>query len=245
MSVRLKPVIGAAVISVIASASANAALLNAYEFDGDLSDSVGAGPDLVSLGGDVSGGSFVFGANQGLRLTNGLADTSNFAIEFLWRGHQPTAFNFMKLIDFQNLTSDAGLYAEKFLARFNYLPRVGDFNAFGSFTEDQDYLVGFERNDNQARVFIDGELALTKALNPGESVPAGNILHFFVDDTLSRIRQNSESIEGSVDFIRFHEDASTFSSVSSVPIPAAAPLLIAGVGLLFGLGRKRKTARKG
>ncbi len=71
-------------------------------------DNLGTGNDLVSSGGAIIGGEYVFGANQGLRLTKALSSSSDYAIE-IGRQVTGTVGGYNKVIDFQDLTSDLGL----------------------------------------------------------------------------------------------------------------------------------------
>jgi hypothetical protein len=60
--------------------------LASYDFNGDLTDTLGSGPDLVELGGTISGGRYSFSADQGLKLSSGLPSTTVYAIEMKLQG---------------------------------------------------------------------------------------------------------------------------------------------------------------
>ena len=94
---------------LIFAAPASAALIKSYDFNGNFADTLGNGSDLVPFGGTISGGRYIFGFNQGLGLDSALPSTSNYAIEFKFEmTDDPTFWN--KLIDFEDQTSDIGLY---------------------------------------------------------------------------------------------------------------------------------------
>lgn len=85
-------------------------LVREYTFDKGYGDSAGSGVDAISMGGRVQKGAYVFGPQQGLRIPVAGIDLSDYTIEmdFVLTG----GFDFLgaKLIDFANLTFDAGLY---------------------------------------------------------------------------------------------------------------------------------------
>ena len=85
-------------------------LVREYTFDKGYGDSAGSGVAAISMGGRVKNGAYVFGPQQGLRIPVAGLDLSDYTIEmdFVLTG----GFDFLgaKLLDFSNLTFDAGLY---------------------------------------------------------------------------------------------------------------------------------------
>ena len=75
-----------------------------YAFDGNFNDAQG-GPAIVADGGTLSGGRYVFGPDLGLRLTGGLANTSNYSVA-MTLSLNSLAQSFNKIIDFQGRSSD-------------------------------------------------------------------------------------------------------------------------------------------
>ena len=59
-------------IAVTMSAPVHSALIKSYDFDGDYTDTLGNGDNLVASGGSISFGMYNFDLNQGLRLNNAL-----------------------------------------------------------------------------------------------------------------------------------------------------------------------------
>ena len=91
------------------SSLSHAALINSYDFNGGLTDTLSTGADLTTSGGTISNGAYDFSANQGLRLTSALPSTTDYGIEFsLTVTDNVNGYN--KLIDFSDLASDLGLY---------------------------------------------------------------------------------------------------------------------------------------
>ena len=90
------------------------ATLADYDLNNSLSDT-NNGPNLISLGGNVLETGYSFGENQGLVL-RGVLDPGNYSIEVAFRLDEPDAL--AKLLDFDTLTSDSGLYLEDGLISF-------------------------------------------------------------------------------------------------------------------------------
>src|SRR5947209_8401288 len=82
--------------------------LHLYNLNGTLTDELG-GPALTADGGALDGGRYVFGANQGLQLSGGLTDTSNYSVIVVANLDSLDKF-FNKVVDFQARASDFGLY---------------------------------------------------------------------------------------------------------------------------------------
>src|SRR5437870_1169046 len=80
--------------------------LHLYELNGTLTDAMG-GPALHADGGTLTSTRYVFDPNQGLTLTGGLTDTSNYSVAFETNLSSVGSF-YKKMIDFQARTSDDG-----------------------------------------------------------------------------------------------------------------------------------------
>ncbi len=79
-------------------------------------------------------------------------------------------------------------------------------------------------------------VSVFSASDGGQVVSAGNIINFFEDDFRTG---QGESFSGAADFIRIHDDASTFGTAPSpVPLPAGFGLLLGALGAL-GLWRRK------
>jgi hypothetical protein len=216
-------------VAVAAAAPASAALVSSYDFNGDLTDTLGNGADLVSFGGSLAtAGLYTFGNNQGLRLNSAFADPATYAIEIRMQMTANTSF-WKKIVDYQNLLSDTGVYIRSSsLTFFNTtLPGPAGIPVL------TDAVLALTRDGTSGLVqgFVDGALqwSFNDTTNVAVSVP--NILHFFIDDNF-----NSESFPGTVDYIRIFDSAST--EIGSVPEPGT--LAVLGLGLAaVGFARRR------
>ena len=192
---------------------------------------MGNGSDLVGSGGTVGAQRYSFSNNQGLRLTSALPSTSNYGIEIKMQINDSLA-GFNKVIDFQNLASDIGLYILGGAVDFYTVGPTGGTVSLGS-----DFTLGLARSGGSIEVFLNNASIFSTA-DGGQAVSALNILNFFEDDFATGQR---ESFAGSVDFIRIHEDSSTFgTSPSPVPVPAAVWFMGSGLLGLMGFSRKNK-----
>jgi hypothetical protein len=223
-------------MALAAAGGVQAALLASYDFNGDLSDTLGSGPDLVDLGGTISGGRYSFGPDQGLKLTSGLPNNAVYAIEMKLQVNE-NLNSWKKLIDFKELSVDTGLYT--YFEGINFY----NLNTAGTVVLDTDFTVGVVRDNlGMVEVFLDGTSLFSFDDTASElAVSNTDILYFFVDDT----QVAGETLTGSVDFIRIHNDASTFGTSPGSRVPeSGSTLVILALGLLGCAGGHRWFSRR-
>jgi hypothetical protein len=186
-----------------------------YNFNGTLADEMG-GPALIADGGTLVGGRYVFNANQGLRLKGALADTSNYSIELVAQFSSLAKF-WIKIIDFQERTSDVGLYVGG--AHLRLYPGVGGPD---SITANQDFQVALTRNgaSGETDIYLNG--VLQQIYFGAVSFPSTNVLTFFEDDLVSI----SEATAGSVDSIAIYDRPLTAAEVSHLSNSPVVPPMI-------------------
>ena len=223
------------------SASASAALINSYDFNGDLTDTLGNGADLVASGGSLAtSGLYGFDAGQGLRLTSAFSDPATYAIEIKFHLSNLDQ-RWKKIIDFKDRTVDDGLYVRRG-------PNLGDVDhlffenavpqAVGAteITALTDMIMTFTRDGGTGEVngYIDGLLQFTFTDSNNFAFASGNILNFFVDGDSGGLRNDNPV--GSVDYIRIFDTVST-----DFPLVVSEPGMMAVFGFgLAGLGFARR-----
>lgn len=221
----------------------HAAIISSYDFDYSLSDTLRVGPDLEALDGVLGANGYEFSESLGLRASGLLPSVEDYAIELGFRVTDSVA-SYNKLIDFQELGSDYGLYIYSGSLQF-----YGAGSNVGKIAVDSDVVVGITRQDQKIGLYIDNVL-LGSFRDSGRAVSSSNVLYFFVDDSITR---QSESVSGTLDFIRIHEDNSTFGTqpallapqgqrslngTTPVPLPATLWLMLAGLAGLLGMTRR-------
>ncbi|MCW8865536.1 MAG: LamG domain-containing protein [Colwellia sp.] len=222
----MKKIIFALTYAMLLSSTASAALIKSYDFNNDLSDTLNNGVDMIASGGTLSGGFYNFSANQGLRLTDALDDTMDYAIEMRLQIEDSTA-SWNKLIDFQDLTSDNGLYVLNSEIDF-YVSGVNILG--GQINTNEFFNIAFVRSAGVITTFLNGIELSPFVDSSDQAVPMDNILNFFEDDFATG---QGEAFIGAVDYIRIHGDETTFGDEpdpQDVPEPTA--LFLMGLGLL-------------
>ena len=81
-----------------------------YQFQGTLQDQMG-GPELIALGGTLNSDSYKFQEGQGLSLPTTTVTGDDYSIEMMFRIDSSIP-DFIKLVDFNDLSTDAGLYVQ-------------------------------------------------------------------------------------------------------------------------------------
>ena len=204
--------------------------LKSYDFNGTLTDTLGNGAALTDHGGSVVNGRYVFSNDQGLTLASALASTTNYGIEIALKIDDALG-GYKKIIDFQNLLTDDGVYSTDDKILFYGVSGAGP----DAISSGNEFTVAIARDAiaGEISVYLNNSEQFTVVDN-GDAIPVSNILNFFIDDTDDL---SDEWFAGSVDFIRIHDDASTFGT--DVPEPATMSLLaIGGIALI----RKRRRA---
>lgn len=217
--------------------SASATLIHNYEFTNGLTDSVAGGVDLLPSytaggSGSVAGGLYSFSAGGGLLLSSQLPGNV-YTIEL--RVALAETSGYRKLISFENITSDLGLY--------NLNGSLNLFNVAASTTPadfSPDTFVDVRLSRDGAGVvtgYINGVQSLTYN-DTSALFTAASALYFLRDD----LAQNAEHSAGQLDYLRIYDTAAP--SASAVPEPATWGMMIAGFGMIGGAARyRRRTAR--
>jgi hypothetical protein len=226
---------------LLVSFSCHAGLVHQYRFDGSLADDI-AGPSIVSLGGTVAAGHYVFGMNEGLVLNENLG--AQYTLDFVYNLASQTSYR--KLVDFAAGTSDNGVYTLNGQATLFINGPLGGGAAIPNNTDSQ--LTVTRTGAGVVNAYLNKQLVLTHT-DSSNALVFGNVARFFMDDGV----QGSEASSGEVDFLRIYDTALTGQEVGNlanplgpggnvVPEPASAALMMAGIGML-GLARRRQRVR--
>lgn len=213
--------------------SAQSTLFSEFDFEGNLSDqfSVGACNEYSNLYSFIGSGLFVWAGDstrQGGGLVISIPDAAitetDYTVSFRFQIDQTNGYR--KLIDFSNLSSDAGLYVNNSLRLYP----SGGYGAT-AFNPANVYSVVFERNGLNdsaiAYLFAGNQLVSeSRSLDANmDYVPVlvgGNrVFHFFHDDSLTLYEF---SPTGLVDQIRFYNGIADPSDImTGIPATDAAP----------------------
>ena len=231
-----KLAIGVAMMTSVAAAMpASAAVIGDFQLNGDLNNQAGGALTLTNNGGTLGANGITFGANQGPTIS-GFTSPSAYSVEVAFSFDNLSGYR--KILDFQNLTSDSGLY--NLNERLNFYPVVtsGQTNFF---TGQMAHLV-FTHDATDSWGYIGNNPALTFSGGNNSLADIGSLLHFFRDDFAT---SQGEASSGFVDYIRIYDTALTANevaglSVSAIPEPETYAMLLAGLGLLGFAARRRK-----
>ena len=193
--------------------AAGPTVAHVYELNGSFADELG-GPALVPARGTLDPTNYSFGPNQGLALSNGLADAGSYSIETVFRFSEINGYR--KIIDFKDRTVDAGLYNRTGELRFHSI-QSGPSGAFApnvvahlvvAKDATTDGFVAYVNGIRQIAFMDTGDNAVFSAPN--------NIIHFFKDDS------GSEASAGVVDRIVVYDGALTAAEAADLfapPVP--------------------------
>jgi hypothetical protein len=195
--------------------------IHAYEFEGSYADAFG-GPAIVPQGGTLSGGAYVFPANQGLSLSNAVP-AATYSVETYFQITDTSSFR--RLIEFKNRTSDAGLYNLNTSLNF-FNVTSGPAGAINANTLTHLVLT---RDDATSLVvgYVDGvqQFSFTDSGNLATFSAANQIAYLFVDD----LSAGGEASAGSANYVRIYGSALSQAQVTTLYTNRNAPLTGAAV----------------
>src|SRR6516225_585463 len=219
-----------------------------YFLDNNTLADANGGPSLVSYGGTLSNG-YYFGINEGLSLSGtGAFDVYSIDIHFYFDNVSASFNGYQRILDFQNRTSDSGLYSLNGSLQLFAAGGSGDPTALSPghvFTNGTmaDLLV--TRNANGLfSAYVNGNLAFSVMDTDGSTrfSGPGNIMYFFMDDfvSLTNYPNLPEAGTGFIDRIQVTTPA---AAVPGPIVGAGLPgLILAGGGLLGWWRRRQKSA---
>jgi hypothetical protein len=271
--------LAAAGSAIFIAASTDAAVLVAdYGFQGNdpLASSVAGAPDLTILNpADVTYTTQTVAsqmrqvvdvaAGGGLQAeTDAILPNTNYSIVLLANFNtvmNPTTNNTAlvlgKAIDFQNRTTDSGLYTAQGGGLDFYDGAISDPTAvgtslpgalgFGSYAQ----IVFTRATDGTTDAYINGSLAFTFNDSDGQAIIGNGMLqqylNFLIDDNADTVPFIRENEGGFVARIRLYDGALSATDVANldeIPEPSSGLLICAGAMLLSPRRRRRSGAKK-
>ena len=228
---------------LLAAAPAHAAtLVDAWEFNGSLAATNGGPAAVLEDPTDLTATGVTQDAvapGEGVQIDTGaLGVTGTYAVEMLVTFD--AVDDYAKLIDFKNLANDEGVYAEDFTLYFYN----EEFSA-QVLQHGVAFHVVLQRDagTDLLEAYIDGAFGFS-FVDSGDLGVFDGAGWFMRDDDATG---NDENATGFLDYIRIYtapltageiETLATDALAADVPVPAAAPLLLLGLGG-FALMRRR------
>ena len=227
-----------------------------YEFNNTLTSSVAGAPALTVTdphGTSGFGTDVVFGSSQtvynfvgtndnagqaGLSLGTSTLLTSNsvYTVEIVFKfTERENAWR--RILDVQNRQSDNGFYVDP-SNNLDVFPVAGG----ASFTNGVYHDVFLSANNGVVKFYLDGSAQATINTNV-MNVDSNNLMNFFLDNVVAG-GQNEYS-SGSIAALRLYDVAlgdADIPPVPGVPEPETYALMLAGLGAVAAIARRRKQA---
>lgn len=222
--------LGLAMAAALLAAPVSAAtLVDQFTFDSGLGADIGTA--TASGAGAVTGGRYAFDPNEGLSVT---LDSTLSHWSIVLYGQISETSSWRRLLDFSGLGSDVGLYSLDGYLQY-YPVAVG---AAATITSSVDFMLALTFDGTHTRGYVNGAEQFDFQQS-GAAYPS-SLTSFvaFQDDA-------GEASAGSMDFLQVYDDALTGQQVaaitgpSTVPLPAGLPLLLAGLGSIAILRRRK------
>lgn len=223
-----------------------AVLIHEYALGGSLEDQTG-GNALTALGGQITSLGYVFAPNQGLQFSSSLLDPSNYSIELSFRLDDISGDG--KIVDFQNLASNAGLY--QISGNVDFFPTTGGGGANFAAGENVHVVLTRDATTEVVTAYVNGQPQFVFADTKSLAVALGTSprLTFFADDYTSG---QAQAAAGTVNYLRVFSGALSATDVSAlyaagpplaIPEPQTVLLLSLGTAGVLWMSRRRAGRR--
>ena len=241
--------------ALVASACAAAGPVASYDFNNSFASTVAGAPVLTAtdpLGLSGFGVDTVFGSSlnvynfkgtsanteqAGLTLntTGLLTSNSVYTVELVFKfTERQNAWR--RIVDVQNRTSDNGFYVDP-SNNLNVFPIGGG----SPFTNDVYHDVFLTDDNGVVKFYLDGSAQAT--LNTTVmNIDSNNLVNLFLDNVVGG-GQNEYSSGSIARFQLYNEALGSGDIAPPVPEPQTYALLMAGLGVVAAVARRRKSAR--
>jgi hypothetical protein len=184
-------------------------LVHLYDLNGSYADALG-GPALSPEGGTLGSSRFSFDAGDGLALFDGLESTASYSIVLIME-FDALGGSYQKIIDYEDLDADEGLYI--FDDSLLFYDETGEGPTNVSPNTDFQVVLTRDSRGDEVRGYVNGVLQWTFSDSDNFAVSSLNILHFFVDDSDT---SGTEAEAGSVDCIAIYDGSLTLSQITAL-----------------------------
>jgi hypothetical protein len=249
----------AAMFGSLSSSASAATLVATYDFNGTLSAVESTAPSLVSIDpfgqnhfetaliNGISQQVFAWSGNgsnpnnnAGLSLdATNLVSYDNYSVALTFEFLSQAAYGsgWRRILDTQNRNSDNGFYVDP-SNRLQVYPVVTGATTFTTPGFHDVVLSNYVVNGTrEVKAYLDGKLELTSntdQLNLNNPNNPGHLLNFFVDNIYGPAQQ--EFADGRIASLKIYDGV----IVPSVPEPETYVMMLAGLGLMGYMARRRK-----
>jgi hypothetical protein len=231
-----------ATAAALIAVPASAAVIGDFRLDGNLNNAAGGALTLTNNGGTLGATGISFAANQGPTIS-GFSNPMAYSVEMAFSLINVNGYR--KLLDFQNRSSDAGLYVLSSV--LNFYPVVN--GPSGDFAPNQVVRVVLTHDGAATTGFVGNDQRWTFSGFSNNYANISTILQILRDDFATG---QGEASGGFLDYVRVYDTALSASQVAAltapgtaggVPEPAAWAMMLTGFGLVGGAVRSAKTRR--
>lgn len=212
-------------LSFFLSVSAKADLVSEYTFDQGYQDVKGNGPDLVSRGGEIVNGQYLFGDGKGLQLS--LPDGNAYAVEIAFNYNAVDSRHYGAFMSFGSVKENQLYIVDRKLVYYGY---GNNFRTGPELFSGEDIVFGLSRSAaGEFSYYLNG-VEIVTSTDPSGVLSAGGanpLISFFTDNTI-------ENISGGIYYIKTYSNEAGLSGNKSI-IDAGGPL-VGGAGLFLLMG---------